>query len=531
MTILDKLIKDNEFPIVFLGSGMSKRFLVNFPDWNNLLEEFWEVVKMDNFYGNLNNVKDEVKSKCPELNDTEIDHYSFMRIGSIIEETYNRKFNNEDIIVDNFTPKDANILNISPFKRAISQRFNKYRFKDDVDAEYNLFQDMLLKTQIILTTNYDSFIEDSYNEISDYKIEKYIGQKGFFRETYGYSEIYKIHGCVDSPNDIIITERDYEKFNKNSVLISAKIISMLINSPIIFLGYSLTDTNVRRIIREFTSSLSNEEITFLENKLVLVERKDGEKDFIEEVVDDRDLGCKVKVIKTDNFEKVFQKISSINQGIAPSAVRKYQHVIKELIIDRGKEGTLNTVLVSPEELDKLEGDLQNKNLTVAIGDSKLIFQIPDIVNYSLDYISDNDNISTDIRLRFASMQTGRFPVHKFFNKDLINSSSLHPSEKEKLLQKTNYLSNFKKTYDSIVSTSVFKIENNDIESIIKHEQKRVNVYETLSYNIEDLCLNDLKSFLVSELEWLKSKGEIKINTQLRRLMLLYDILKNKRDNA
>lgn len=530
-TVLDKLIKQNEFPIVFIGAGMSKRYLENFPDWNGLLQEFWQVIDLDNFYGSLNNIQDELLKEQPDLSDKEVEHYASMRMGSIIEERFNRKFNNGEILIDEFSPRDAHQSKISPFKKAISNRFKGYKFKQYVQSEIELFKNMLLKTQIILTTNYDTFIEDSYNENSDYNIDKYIGQRGFFKDTYGYSEIYKIHGCVNSPNDIIISEEDYQDFDRNSVLISSKIISLLINSPIIFLGYSLTDTNVRKIIRDFTKSLPEDEVQFLENKLVLIEREENEEGFIEEVIDDRDLGCKVRVIKTDNFEMVFRKISKINQGIAPAAVRKYQHVIKELIIDRGKKGALNTVLVSPEELDKIEENLQNKNITVAIGDSKYVFQIPDIISYSLDYISDKDEISTEIRMRFAAMTTGRFPIHKILNKELIDSSSLHATEKEKLLQKINTHSGFKSIYDSIVMSSVFIKDTNDVKSITEREQKKVNIYETLSYNIKKLHLEDLKIYLIKELEQLKEKGEIKINTQLRRLLLLYDILKYKRDNA
>lgn len=529
--VLDRLIKENEFPIVFLGSGISKRFLNNFPDWNGLLEEFWGIIGYENFYGRLNNIKDEIKKNNPHFKETELNHYSYMRLGSIIEEQYNRIFNNGDIKIDNFSPKDAHDFKISPFKKAISERFRDYEHRDSMKSELELFKIMLLKTQIILTTNYDTFIEDSYNQTSDYMIDKYIGQKGFFKETYGYSEIYKLHGCVESPNDIVITEEDYSHFNENSVLISAKIISMLINSPIIFIGYSLTDTNVRKIIKDFTTSLTGEEVSFLENKLVLIERKKDETGFIEEVIDDRELGCKVRVIRTNNFEKVFRKISEINQGIAPSAVRKYQHVIKKLIIDRGKKGTLNTVLVSPEELDKIEENLQNKNITVALGDAKYIFQIPDIVTYSLDYISEKDEIGTEIMMRFAIMQQGRFPINKILDEELIKSSNLHHTEKEKLMQKIDDFSNFDKHYNSVVSSSVFLRDTDDIKSITSRDQKQVNIYETLSYNIKNLYLDDIKEFIVAELEDMKRKGEIKINTQFRRLLLLYDIVKYKRGNA
>lgn len=383
-TVLDLLIEKNEFPVVFIGAGISKRFLRNFPDWTTLLEEFWTELGLHNdFYGEYNNVKDKLRKTHPEYTDKEIDHYSNIIMGTTIEEQYNEAFNHGSITLEFFTTKDVFRTGISPFKKAITERFKKYNLIEGVEDEYSAFKNMLLKTQIILTTNYDSFIEDSYNSSSKYKITKYIGQKGFFKSTYDYAELYKLHGCIESPGDIVITGEDYTNFEQNSVLISSKIISLMMTSPIIFMGYSLTDINVRKIIKEFTRPLNDEEIQILENRLVLIEWLDGEQGFIEEVINDMDLGCKLKVIKTDNYAALFNKISSINQGIAPTEVRKYQHVIRQLIIDRGKKGSLRSVLISPEELDKIEQNLQNLNLTVAIGDSKYIFQIPDIIVYSL----------------------------------------------------------------------------------------------------------------------------------------------------
>jgi hypothetical protein len=532
-SVLDKLIANNEFPVVFIGSGISKRFLVNFPDWTSLLEEFWEQLGLQNFYGELNNIRDELEKEHPEYTEKEIDHYSNIKMGTIVEGKYNREFNKGNVTIDGFTAKEAFKTKISPFKKAICERFGKYSLKQDMSKEYNAFIKMLLKTQIILTTNYDTFIEDSYNSESNYKIDKYIGQKGFFQDTYGYAELYKLHGSVDSPIDVVITENDYEKFDKNSVLISAKIISLMMNSPIIFMGYSLTDLNVRKIIKEFTRSLTEEEIEILENRLVLIERLEGEENFIEEVVNDKDLGCKLKVIKTDNFEKVFKTISTINQGIAPTEVRKYQHVIKKLIIDRGKKGSLNSVLLSPEELDKLEDNLLTKNITVALGDAKYIFQIPDIISYSLDYISDKDEISNDIRMRFAVNQTGnsRFPIHKILDRNLINTCRLHASEKEKLLGKIQHYSDIKLHYKKINRSSVINVKEINVASIININEKKAKIYETLSFNIRKLNLEEIKEFLVSELEELKEKGEIKLSTEIRRLLLIYDIVKNKRGNA
>lgn len=533
--ILDKLIEHNEFPVVFMGAGMSKRFLENFPDWTSLLEEFWIMLGLNNFYGEYNNIRDILRKEHTEYSEKEINHYSNIIMGTSLEEKYNRSFNKEEVTLENFTPRDAFRSGISPFKKAISERFRKYSLRPEMEHEFIAFKKMLLKTQIILTTNYDSFIEDSYNSESRHKITTYIGQKGFFNSSYDFAELYKLHGCISSPNEIVIAERDYDNFEQNSVLISAKIISMMMNSPIIFLGYSLTDINVRKIIKDFTRSLNQEEIQILENRLVLVERLEGENEFIEEVISDSDLGCKLKVIKTNNFERLFTEISTINQGIAPTEVRKYQHVIKKLIIDRGKKGALRSVLLSPEELDKIEANLQTQNITVALGDSKYIFQIPDVIVYSLDYISDRDEISTDIRMRFAVNQNARarFPIVKLLDGELIENSSLHSSEKDKLKSKmiSDY-ADYETNRSKINLSSVINYNASDLDSIISHSSiKKTKIYATIAYNIKQLPLDEVKNYIINELEEIKEKGEINMDSELRRLILMYDIIKNKRGNA
>ncbi|EGQ3649920.1 hypothetical protein I0565_002425, partial [Staphylococcus pseudintermedius] len=520
------------FPIIFIGSGISKRFLEKSPSWNELLEECWEKAGLENFYGELNKLRSSIKDKNPEKNKYEVSHEVNIKIATKIEERFNNKFYENEISINGFSAKDAYQSDISPFKKFLSNKFENIKFNKEMENERIVYQKMLRKAQIILTTNYDEFIEKVYNENNKYKIKKYIGQRGFFEDTENYSEIYKVHGCITDPKSIVITEADYSFFHKNSVLISAKIISMMINSPIIFMGYSLTDVNIRGIIRDFTKSLNNEELIQFEKRLILIEYDENEHEIKEERVKDSDLGCSIRIIRTSNFYEIFNKISKINQGVAPAEVRKYKHVMKKLIIDSGKKGTLNSVLISPEEIDKIEEKMQHNNIAIAIGDSKYIFQIPDNISYCLDYISDKDEISNETRLRYAHMQNGnaRFPCNKFLTIENINNSKLHNTEKEKLRNKIPTLSNFSKHYDSINESSVIKNSNLSLTKLIKAGYKKAKIYETISYNIRELSINEVKEFLVDELKELKEDGEIQLTTELRRLLLLYDILKNKEDS-
>lgn len=499
-SIFDILIEKNEFPIVFIGSGISKRYLNKYPSWEELLEELWKNINDSNFFAHLNRIRNEVMQKGI-TDDSEIDFLVNTLVAGQIEQEINNKFYNEEISIDGLKQKDAYKQNISPFKKLLANRFEKYEFKENFQDEFKAFKNMLMKAQIILTTNYDTFIEESYDDASKYRLKTYIGQQGFFQQTLGYAELYKIHGCTKEPSSLIISGEDYKKFDNNSILISAKVISMLLNSPIIFLGYSLTDRNVRKIIKDFTGSLSESEKIELEKRLILVQWEENTKDIKEEVIIDQDLGCRLTVVRTDNFLDVYQKMAKINQGVAPSEVRRYQRVIKQLIVERGKAGKLNTMLVSPSELDDIEKVIGNKNIVVAIGDSKIIFNMPNIVDYIYDYISENTEQNIDIMLRFIASQpiNSILPFIQYVTKENINTSSICDSEKENLRKRLSKQGNI----EDRMKLLQYKEEYENIESIIKKSFSKNKKYSLIAYNIERLKLSQVKEYILSEIKEIK----------------------------
>ncbi|APO43355.1 hypothetical protein BS614_04330 [Paenibacillus xylanexedens] len=525
--ILDTLAVKNEFPIVFIGSGISKRFLVDFPDWPNLLREFWEKAGLQNFYGELNNTRSQVQREYPDFNEKETEHEAYIQLGARLEREYNLLFNQGDLSIHNFSQKDAFLTKLSPLKKAIANRFENYSFRDGFEEEYESFVKMLLKTQIILTTNYDTFIEKSYDEASAYKITKYIGQRGFFKDTYDYAELYKLHGCAESPDDIVLTKEDYIKFEKNSVLISAKIISIMLNSPIIFMGYSLTDVNVRRIIKDFTRSISDEEVQLLEDRLILIEWSEGEEELIEEVLNDRDLGCKLKVLKTNNFKKVFDKISAVNQGVAPSEVRKYKHVIKELIVDSGKKGSLNSLLVSPMQLEEVERRIGDNKLIVALGDATYIFQMPDLLSYVYNYFFESDVIHTDIALRYIASQpdNSRIPFLKYIKEVDVDQTNLHNFDKDKIKRRITKFSDVGECTRTISAS--YKIKRNSLQAIIDLKFKEEKEFDVIAYNAQALDRDQLREYLLAKLNRYKDEGARLLPTSLRRIFMVYDFIINR----
>ncbi|PLR76760.1 hypothetical protein CU633_14080 [Bacillus sp. V3-13] len=325
---LNYLIESNEYPIIFIGSGISKRYLKDYPGWLDLLNEFWEIIEPEeDFFAFLNQTKNGLKEK---LNDSSLDYeyLTFIELGTYIENRYNKLFFDSKVTIEGFTQKEAFFSGISPFKHALSIRFSEYEIKQEMYEEIQSFKKLLNKAQIVLTTNYDTFAEDCTADYGTNRLKKYVGQKGFFRKSSDWGEIFKIHGCISEPESIVISREDYKRFDKNCVLISAKIISLLISSPIIFLGYSLTDRNIRKIIRDFSSSLSGEEKEFMKDRIIIVNRKEGLDQITEFQRQDDDLECTYTIIETDNFSLLYNELLNINQGAYPSEVRKFQELIR-----------------------------------------------------------------------------------------------------------------------------------------------------------------------------------------------------------
>jgi hypothetical protein len=89
----------------------------------------------------------------------------------------------------------------------------------------------------VITTSWDTFLEQIF---PDYK--KYTGQDQLiFSNPQEVGEIYKMHGCCTDPKSLVLTAEDYDQFNKKNAYLAAKLTTIFIEHPIVFIGYSMND--------------------------------------------------------------------------------------------------------------------------------------------------------------------------------------------------------------------------------------------------------------------------------------------------
>ncbi|HDR1832520.1 TPA: SIR2 family protein, partial [Pasteurella multocida] len=214
---------------------------------------------------------------------------------------------------------------VSRFKIFLSQTLSDLirRKSPKLDDEITLLKKARKNIGSIITTNYDQFIE------SIFEFNPLIGNDILLSNPYG--SLYKIHGCVTAPESMIITEQDYEKFNKRYELIRAQLLSLFIHNPIIFIGYSISDENIKSLLKTIFTYVqpNSEQAQQIRDNFLLVEYQ-SDSNSSEVCEHDIDLEgystIRINKIKTDNYAQIYKAISELRLPVSAMDIRKVQNV-------------------------------------------------------------------------------------------------------------------------------------------------------------------------------------------------------------
>ncbi len=380
--ILQRLVNNKKIPMLFIGSGISKRYLKNYPNWDELLFQIAQIIEIDE--NQLLAIKQTITDNNPLATKCSINK----KIAQFLTEELRNKIIKKQIEIEKiFDSKDLNYIhkyNVPFIKKLISKYFSNYDVYNTKKLKNELkeLRKLESKIPIIITTNYDEFIEKSL--FSNFKC--FYDQNQYFRaDTEGIGEIYKIHGSVLYPNSLIFNDEDYEKFNKYLRVVAAKILILLLDYPIIFLGYSLEDENVLEILKTLIDCLNQQQLKDLENSFIYVQYKQNEfglKESTKMITANDGKTIKLSVIETDNYFAIYKYLQKFQPSIQPTIVRKYKSIIKELVNETNTGN--QKIFVKEEDIDKLKDD---NNLVIAFGSKNEIsekgitgFEIKDMIN-------------------------------------------------------------------------------------------------------------------------------------------------------
>jgi hypothetical protein len=209
----------------------------------------------------------------------------------------------------------------------------------------------------IVTTNYDPLLEKLFPDF-----RAFIGQDELlFSDPQGIGEIYKIHGSHDDPNSLVLTAEDYERFRDRNPYLAAKLLTIFVEHPVVFVGYSLNDPNVIDILLSIAACLTTENIGKLQDRLVFVQwdpdataPKLGPATIVTS-------GLSIPVITASvaDFGEVFDALAGLHRKFPVRLLRRLKEHVYKLVLEKEPVATLYA--------QDLEADTDLTDAEVVIG--------------------------------------------------------------------------------------------------------------------------------------------------------------------
>jgi hypothetical protein len=107
----------------------------------------------------------------------------------------------------------------------------------------------------IITTNYDRLLEDALRACG-YEFHSVINEAdASYWDEEKEIQLLKLHGDIENADSIVLTRKDYNSFFRTHVIITHRLHAILLDHPLVFVGYKLEDPDCNFVFSEITLDL------------------------------------------------------------------------------------------------------------------------------------------------------------------------------------------------------------------------------------------------------------------------------------
>ncbi|MCS3753673.1 SIR2 family protein [Salinibacter ruber] len=340
--LLEKFNEVETAPFLFVGSGLSRRY-IGLDDWEGTLRHFAKLTDRDYEY-----YAAQAGNDLPTV------------ASLIAEEFYELWWQNDEYAEQRADLKAKCTTKSSPLKFQIAEYMRELADPSSVPDQYEEEVDALRRVTVdgIITTNWDTFLEKLFPEYTVYASQDEV----LFSYQHAVAEIYKIHGCCQQPNSLVLTAADYEDFNRKNAYLAAKLTTVFLEHPIVFLGYSLQDANVQSILNSLGYCLSDERLETLSDRLIFVQRAKGKESSISpSVITAGDQNLEALRVTTDSFASVYEALAQTERRINANLLRQVKKQVYELVQTNDPQDRMHVV-----DIENLE-DHEDVEIVVGVG--------------------------------------------------------------------------------------------------------------------------------------------------------------------
>lgn len=490
-------------PILFIGSGFSRRYC-GAPDWSGLLTHFADFTKHSfNYY------KSRANSYLPEAASLIADEFHTAWFSDAEFHTSVAKFADEcKITSDPLKIEVANYL--SQFSHVVAEA-------DELEILKKL------SLEAIITTNYDFLIESMFPDFEVYSSQDEL----ILGESFGAGEIYKIHGSLSQPSSLVLTSEDYELFEKRNLILAAKILTLIVEHPIVFMGYSLTDKNILTILTSIISCLNPKGLNKIRNSIYIVEwDEEGEESVTSRSLRIGNVDLPYTHVTCTEFGSVFSSMASFERRFPVKLLRSLKKHVYELVESSDPTGRLTVVDINDA------ADLDNADYVIGVG---LQARLKDIGysgfgrNELFRFALEGGNYDSEKLLQESIPHllkgNASCPVFRFLREagrisqtgikttDLASELARRAGATLKDFQHGSYLS----------AKSELNSEYSSVKDLLQKYDARAAIYRLALLDKSKIDLDDLRNFLMDSRTYFEGLGGGHISNW-RKLVCFYDCL-------
>lgn len=519
-SFLKPLLQNAEsLPFLFVGSGFSRRYL-NTPTWQELLDHIADITYTDSL------LYVQKKNEVSKTYDIDKQYNDYMtHLCDLISEDLDKIWYSDEKFRNN-REKYRSLLEkktIPPIKIEIAEYIASFKnYKEDMLDELDALKKISTHSiSGVITTNYDTLVEDIFG------YETYPSQEELlFHSQYNVGETYKIHGCVKQPETILINSRDYQIIEEKHKYLSAKLLTIFVEHPVFFIGYSIGDEDIKKILSDIQQCLSKDQLMKMQERLFYIvwdPNVDAFTESIYPITFQNGSSLEIKQIRLSDFSILYDSLSE-NKSKYPVKILRYmkQDMYNMVLTNDPTDRMLISVPdddIDPDKLKNIEflygfGMLERAKYGYAIITPEEVYK--DVVYNSGEF---NPELLVTGTLPYALLKSsGYLPIRKY--------TSEVPIDKYPEIVKSN-LDRFN-SIDKILPKFLFN-RKKDLQAPISFEQA-LNSTRPL----DDLAIIDYDESNIEKLgqflrDYIPEDGfqqnNKQYNSNYRRLVRIYDFFK------
>lgn len=330
----------NALPFLFIGSGLSRRYL-GLPDWEGMLRKFAGDIGAD-----LDFMLATARGDLPEA------------AGLLAKEFHpvwfkdrryakQRTAHKEEVRDDEAALKVA----VAEYMRTASVLNSGAPGVDDPALARELVRLGDAVVDGVITTNYDTLPDQVFPMLA-----AYVGQDELLLSDAQFvGEVYKIHGSCEQPKSLVLTARDYEDFTSRNAYLAAKLLTIFAEHPVVFIGYSLSDRYVRQIIESIARAVGTARLSALQDRIYFVDWNDDPasvpavSQYFLEVAPGQSLPA--TKVQTHSFLPVFDALARLSRPFPARLLRELRKHVYELVVHPDPEQGREAVRALPIDSD------------------------------------------------------------------------------------------------------------------------------------------------------------------------------------